>query len=170
MSRACGNVGMKAREERQKVMLRARLRDGAHWHDVCVLNMSANGLGIQAARPPHRGTYVEICRGRQTIIARVAWSKGHRAGLRSQDAISITVFVNDSADPAAERPAFGGKPIERRRFQRSLADQHELSRLKSRGIEFACLALVAGTLAVTTFGIVEHALANPLAEVRKALD
>jgi len=51
-----------------------------------------------------------------------------------------------------------------------LADRHELSRLKSRSIEFACLALVAGTLAMTTFGAVEDALGDPLAEVRKALN
>jgi len=160
---------MKAREERQKVMLRARLRDGVHWHDVCVLNMSAHGLGIQAAWPPERGTYVEICRGRQSIIARVAWAKGHRAGLRAQDAVSVAAFANDLADADAKRPVFGGKPVERRRFQRSAEERHELSRLKSRSIEFACLALAAGTIAMTAFGAVEQALADPLAQVRKAL-
>ena len=168
---ACtGAIAMKAREERQKVMLRARMRDGVQWHDVCVLNMSSHGLGIQAARPPERGTYVEICRGRQSIVARVAWSKGHRAGLRAQELLSLTAFANDSVDANAERPLSGGKPVERRRFQRSTAERHELSRLKSRSIEFACLALIAGTIAVTAFGAVQQALASPLARVSKALN
>lgn len=152
------------------MMLRARMRDGIHWHDVCVLNMSPHGLGIQAARPPERGTYVEICRGGQSIIARVAWSRGHRAGLRAQDALSLAVFANDSPDPVAERPVFGGKPIERRRFQRPAVERDELSRFQSRSIEFACLVLIGGTLAVTTFGAVQKALASPLATVNEALN
>ena len=161
---------MKAREERRKVMLRARMRDGIRWHDVCVLNMSTHGLGIQAAQPPARGTYVEICRGRQSVIARVAWSKGHRAGLRAQDVLSIAVFIDDS--PAAEtaRPLFAGKPVERRIFQRSPDERHELSRLKSRSMEFACLTLIAGTLALATVGAVQQALATPLAKVSKSLN
>jgi hypothetical protein len=157
---------MKAREERQKVMLRARMRDGIYWHDVCVLNMSGHGLGIQAARPPDRGTYVEICRGGQSIIARVAWSRGHRAGLRAQDALSVAAFANDSPDPVAERPVFGGKTVERRRFQRSAVERYELSRFQSRSIEFACLVFIGGTVAVTTFGVVHEAtLATPLGKV-----
>jgi hypothetical protein len=161
---------MKAREDRQKVMLRARLRDGAHWHDVCVLNMSAHGLGIQASTPPDRGTYVEICRGRHSIIARVAWSKGHRAGLRAQDAICIPGFVNDAGNAASSRPALGGRPVERRRIARTAAERHEQNRFKARGIEFACLALVGGALAITVFGTVQQALAQPLSRSSKALD
>ena len=78
-----------SREERQKVMIKARMRSGVSWRDVCILNLSVHGVGIQAAEPPARGTYVEIRRGSQVIVARVAWAKGHRAGLRSQDAIFI---------------------------------------------------------------------------------
>ena len=58
---------MKPREERQKVMVKARMRSGTSWHDVCILNLSVHGLGIQAAEPPERGTYVEICRGSQAM-------------------------------------------------------------------------------------------------------
>jgi hypothetical protein len=161
---------MKAREERQKVMIRARMRDGVHWHDVCVLNMSTHGLGIQAAEPPGRGTYVEICRGRHSIVARVAWSKGHRAGLRAQDAIFIPAFLNDSGNAAASRPAFGGRPVERRRAARTAAERHEQNRFRARSIEFACLALVGGALAMTVFGSVQQALAQPLSRISQALD
>jgi hypothetical protein len=169
-ARGTGIAAMKAREERQKVMIRARMRDGVHWHDVCVLNMSAHGLGIQAAEPPERGTYVEICRGRHSIIARVAWSKGHRAGLRAQDAIFIPAFVSDSGDTAAARPAFGGRPVERRRFARTAGERHEHSRFRARSIEFACLALVGSALAMTLVGSVQQALARPLSRISQALD
>lgn len=162
-------MDMKAREDRKKVMIRARMRDGVHWHDVCVLNMSTYGLGIQTAEPPQRGIYVEICRGRHSIIARVAWSKGHKAGLRAQDAIYLPGFVDDADNPVSAGPAVGGWPVERRRVARSAAERHELSRFKARSIEFACLALIGGALATTALGIIQQAVAQPLSRITKAL-
>ena len=157
---------MKAREERQKVMVKARMRDGAAWHDICIVNISAHGLGIQSAEPPERGTYVEICRGTQSVVARVAWAKGHRAGLRSQDVIFIRAFINDNVAP---RPRVTqGQPIERRRAPRT-RQKHDRSRLAGRFMEFACIALFAGALAVTAFGAVEQALAAPLSRISSAL-
>jgi hypothetical protein len=161
---------MKAREERQKVMIRVRMRDGLRWHDVCVLNMSTYGLGIQAAEPPASGAYVEICRGRHSIIARVAWSRGHRAGLRAQDAIHVSAFIADSPDTASQRPAFGGRPVERRRSARNPAERHAHSRFKARSIEFACLGVVATALATALFGTVQQVLASPLEQISQALD
>lgn len=140
------------------------MRSGASWHDVCILNLSVHGLGIQSAEPPGRGTYVEICRGTHSIIARVAWSKGHRAGLRAQDAIFIKALVNDNAAPGP-RVARGIK-VERRRAPRA---QQNHSRLAGRAMEFACLVLFAGALAITAFGAVEQALAAPLSKISSAL-
>ena len=159
---------MKPREDRQKVMVRARMRDGASWHDVCILNVSLHGLGIQSAEAPSRGTYVEICRGTQSIVARVAWSKGHRAGLRSQDAIFIRALLNDNATAPAPRVA-EGRPVERRRAPRSTGPAHERNRLIGRATEFACLLLFIGALALTAFGAVEQALAAPLSKISSAL-
>ena len=61
-------ASVKPREERQKVMIKARMRSGASWHDVCVLNVSLHGVGIQTAEAPARGTYVEIRRGPHVIV------------------------------------------------------------------------------------------------------
>jgi hypothetical protein len=159
---------MKSREDRQKVMIKARMRSGAFWHDVCIINVSLRGLGIQAAQPPQRGTYVEICRGTQAIIARVAWSKGHRAGLRSQDAIFIRTLVNENA--TAPQPCLAAvPPIERRRSPRTVQQRHDRSRLLGRTMEFACLAAFVSALAVTAFGAVEEALAQPLSQISAAL-
>lgn len=159
---------MKPREDRQKVMIKARMRNGASWHDVCILNLSLNGIGIQSAEPPERGAYVEICRGTQAIIARVAWSKGHRAGLRSQDAILIRALINENAAGPPPRVA-QGRPLERRRVSRTIKQEHERSRLVSRALEFACLALFVGALAMIGFGAVEQAFAAPLAQISAAL-
>jgi hypothetical protein len=157
---------VKPREERQKVMIKARMRSGASWHDVCILNLSVHGLGIQSAEPPDRGTYVEICRGTHSIVARVAWSKGHRAGLRAQDAIFIKALVNDNAAPGPR--VARGIAVERRRAPRA-RQKHDHSRLAGRAMEFACLVLFAGALAMTAFGAVEQALAAPLSKISSAL-
>ena len=156
---------VKPREERQKVMIKARMRSGASWHDVCILNLSVHGLGIQSAEAPSRGTYVEICRGTHSIVARVAWSKGHRAGLRAQDAIFIRALVNDNAAP--EPRIARGIAVERRQAPRQRKQEH--SRLVGRAMEFACLVLFAGALAMTAFGAVEQALAAPLSKISSAL-
>jgi len=160
---------VKPREERQKVMIKARMRSGVWWHDVCILNLSVHGVGIQAAEPPVRGTYVEIRRGSQVIVARVAWAKGHRAGLRSQDAIFIQAVVNDIGSAASAPRLIGGTPIERRSAPRT-ASQQDSSRLVGRAMEFACFGLVAAALAVTAFSSVEQALANPLSQISAALE
>lgn len=159
---------MKQREQRQKVMIRARMRSGVAWHDVAILNLSKGGLGIQAADPPLRGAYVEICRGRHVIIARVMWTRGHRAGLKSQDPIWTESLLaepsNDRSDNAAPAPA-----VERRQKPRSVQQRHEHNRLAARAMEFACLGLGGAAMALLAFGMVEEALAQPLSRIETAL-
>jgi hypothetical protein len=150
-------------------MIKARMRSGASWHDVWVLNVSLHGVGIQASEPTARGTYVEIRRGPHVIVARVAWSKGRRAGLRSQDPIAIRAIVNDLGEAPAQTNEGTGRPVERRRSPRTEHQRHDRSRFLGRAMEFACLALVAGAVALTAFGSVEQALARPLSRISDAL-
>ena len=158
---------MKPRENRQKVMIKARMLSGASWHDICILNCSLHGLGIQAPQAPARGSYVEIRRGRQTIIARVAWSKGHRAGLRSQDAIFVSALVSDNDAALATA---SGDFTERRLQPRPLAKSASDSRLQGRAMEFACFAIIAVAVGLAGVSAVSKALARPLEQVQSALD
>ena len=162
---------MKPRDERQKVMIRARMRVGASWHDLCILNVSRRGLGIQAAIPLPRGTYVEICRGLVTVVARVMWSRGHRAGLQAQDAIAIQALIREPSAAAAAQPALpsGASADDRRRKPRTVQQAHERSRLVARAMEMACMVFVAAAMAFAAFGAVEDALASPLEQIRVAL-
>ena len=147
-------------------MIKARMRDGVRWHDVCILNLSTHGVGIQTASPPERGSYVEIRRGPNVIIARVAWTKGHRAGLRSQDPIFIPAIVKET--PVAPAPASPqGRPVERRRQPR--LQSHDDSRLKARAMEFAGFAGAALLIAMVLFSAVQESLAKPLARITAAL-
>ena len=151
-------------------MIKARMRSSAAWHDVCILNLSVHGLGIQSALPPTRGAYVEIRRGMQVVIARVAWTKGHRAGLRSQDPIFIKGLLSETGDAG---PAPGQTPdtfVERRRSPRPVAKAHEANRLKGRAIEFASFGAIAAALAFIAVSALNDALSQPMAAVRQALD
>ena len=160
---------MKQREQRQKVMVRARMRSGAAWHDVAILNLSRGGLGIQAADPPLRGAYVEICRGRHVIIARVMWTKGHRAGLKSQDPIwTESLLAKPSTDVSAP-PAASAVLVERRQKPRPPQERHDRNRLAGRAMELACLGIGGAAMAMLAFGMVEEALAQPLSKIGTAL-
>jgi hypothetical protein len=158
---------VKPREDRQKVVLRARMRVETSWHDVCIVNLSLHGVGIQTAQPPARGAYVEIRRGPNRIVARVAWSKGHRAGLRSQDAVFIQAFVREATAPSPVRKCCPDG-IERRQSPRNSAHALEGSRRLGRALEYACFGLVACAVAVGAFGAVQQAFARPLEQIRLA--
>ena len=150
-------------------MIRARMRAGVAWHDVAILNLSKGGLGIQAADPPLRGAYVEICRGRHVIIARVMWTKGHRAGLKSQDPIWTESLLVEPSNDRSPPPAASAAPIERRQKPRSAQQRHEHSRLAGRAMEFACLGMGGAAMALLAFGMVEEAFAQPLSKIETAL-
>ena len=157
---------MKPRENRQKVMIKARMLSDASWHDICILNCSLHGLGIQAAKAPPRGSYVEVRRGHLTIVARVAWSKGHRAGLRSQDPIFVSALAS-STDRAPPRP---NRDFTERRLQpRPAIPSHSDRRLQGRAMEFACFAIVALAVGLAGASAVSEALARPLEEINRAL-
>jgi hypothetical protein len=161
---------VKPREERQKVMIRARMRAGVSWNDVAILDLSTRGLGIRAPDPPTRGTYVEICRGQHVIVARVMWTSGQRAGLQAQDVIWVQALVNEPSNDRQAPPApSGARPSERRAKPRPAQQRHDDSRVAARALEFACIGLVGAAMAMAAFGMVEQALAQPLAQISAAL-
>lgn len=165
MVKGCGRP-VKQREDRQKVMLKARMLHGAEWHDVCIVNCSLHGLGIQASRPPARGTYVEIRRGKQVIVARVAWNKGHRAGVRSQDPIFVAALANGEDTASDPGPTL---KIERRAQPRSIASRHSDSRIAGKAMEFACFLMAAVFAGYAVVNAVTEAFAQPLMAVQAAL-
>jgi hypothetical protein len=160
---------VKPREERLKAMVKARMRADGCWHDVCVLNLSSRGLGIQSADPPPRGTYVELFRGRYVVVARVIWTKGHRAGLRSQDPIFIQALLSYPAGSQPDAPPASARPIELGVGPRALQQRYDESRLAARIVEFAFTTIAAAGLGLVVFGCLEQALARPLSQLRTAL-
>ena len=149
-------------------MIKARMRVGAAWNDVCILDISPRGLAMQAAAPPPRGTYLEVRRGDHEILARVVWVNRHRFGVRTQDVLAIEQIVS-RPDLSAPTPCADEPIAERRGSQRSAAERHEASRLLSRAMEFAFLSVFAASAAVVTFSAAAEALHRPLAKASAAL-
>lgn len=166
-----GGLLVKPRAPRRKVMIKARMRLGASWGQVCILNISERGLGMQAAAPPVRGTYVEVRRGHHALIGCVTWAKGHRFGVRTQDCIAIDTIIGEpdlSQLPANEEAA--AAPFERRAAPRPASERAERNRYLGRGLEFSFLVLLGISAAALAFETVHEALAAPISNVSAALD
>jgi hypothetical protein len=160
---------MKSREPRKKVMIKARMRVGASWRDACILDLSSRGLMIQASDPLPGGSYLELRRGRHVIIARVMWTRDHRAGLRAQDLLPTEAIIAEPDHSAGPPIVAGGErraaPVSRARP----VPQHEHSRWRSRAWEFASIAFVGGVFATFAYGAVASALERPLVAAGTAL-
>ena len=150
------------------MLLRARMRVTATWGDVCILNISSRGLQLQSARPPQRGRIVEIRRGPHVVIGCVVWSKQHRFGIRSQDALFVDAIVSEPADGDLARSPTHYVPAERRSARRKPTSEDK-SRLLGRALEFACLGILVLAGATILYGAAQSALAAPLASVSGAL-
>ena len=165
---------MKPREPRRKALVRGRMRLGADWRDVNILNISSRGLLLHAAPPPERGAYVEVRRGTHVIVARVVWSSQERFGVRSQDPLCVDSIISESAQ-TSEGPGnarMGATGADRRAVRRDNSrsgDPHERSRQVSRLVEFLCLSAFGAFLAAAGFGAVGDGLGRPVAMVSAAL-
>ena len=143
--------------------VRARMRAGSAWCDLHVLDLSTRGIGAQAANPPSVGSYLEVRRGPNIIVARVVWARQQRFGARCQDDLAIDSFLAEQA--AAESPLL----IERRAAPRPNCQQFESSRQSARMMEFVGLVAAGAGAAAIGFAAVHEALAKPLAAVMSAI-
>lgn len=148
------------------------MRVGASWAQVCILNVSERGIGMQAAAPPVRGTYVEVRRGHQVMIGRVAWTRGHRFGMRAQDRIVVDAIIRepDLSGLQAEGQAVSAPAFERRAPRRPVSERAERNRYLGRGLEFTFVVLLGISAGALAFETVHQALAAPISSVAAALD
>lgn len=160
-----GKSALKPREERQRVMLPARMRSKAGWSDACILNVSKRGLLIYSAGAADPGTFVEIRRGGQLVVARVVWRKNQRIGLHSPDPVRVEDIISTEAAASAVQSSIPEISFERRRIPRD----SERSRHRARAMEFIAMVLLGLVFVGTAVACVEDAFAEPLAAVRTAL-
>jgi hypothetical protein len=146
-------------------MLPARMRTEAGWSDACILNISSRGLLIYSNGAAQQGSFVEVRRGGQLVIARVVWRKNQRIGLHSPDPVHVEDIIGADKAAAATVSTAAGAPMERRRIPRDA----ERSRQHGRAAEFIAMVLVGGALAFAAMASVEESLARPFAAVDQAM-
>lgn len=156
---------MKPRERRRTVMLSARMRSAASWHDACILNLSSRGLMLQTEVPPERGAYLEVRRGPHVIVARVIWTRQQRVGLKAQDPLPVEAIVRQQATAVSA----AAKPVERRQSPRSSQRAQERSREHARTIQGIALTLGGIAAAALAVASIQQALGHSLGQVGAAL-
>ena len=161
---------MKPREARRKVMIQARMRDGALWSDALILNVSSRGLLIRSDQPPSRGSYLEIRRGGYVMVARVVWSNAGRIGVQTQDVISAECLISDPVGAAIPASSSATNQVERRAAPRATQVRHDSSREKARAIEFAAISLTCAGVAILIGIAMIEVVAKPVRVAQTTLE
>ena len=156
---------LKPREERQRVMLPARMRSISGWSDACILNISRRGLLVYSKGSAQPGSFVEIRRGGQLVVARVVWRRNQRIGLHSPDPVRVEDIITAKTAASAVQSSAAQRTVERRLVPRD----HQHSRHRARAIEFMTIVLTATALVGAAVATVEDAFVTPLAAVRTVL-
>ncbi|HET9397624.1 MAG TPA: PilZ domain-containing protein [Sphingomicrobium sp.] len=162
-------LGLKPREPRRKVMIKARMREGASWSDALILNMSSRGLLVRSDRSPSRGSYLEIRRGPYVIVARVVWSNSGRFGVQTQDAVPADDLIEDPDREPSRAKSVATALQERRLAQRPADERLNASRHRARLTEFVAISAVLGSIAVLAAQLLAEVVARPLDAVQAAL-
>ena len=163
---------MKAREPRKKALLAARVRSGASWRDVCLLNLSSRGALVQATNPPPKGAYIEVRRGSHVIVARVVWTEKHRFGIHSQDAIAVDDIMSERDSATPQKSCHQQHvQVDRRRAarNRTTGERHEQSRFIARSAEFFCLTAAVVFVASWAFSLIQGTLVWPMTQIEAQL-
>lgn len=146
------------REQRRKVLIRARMRAGGPPAEVCIRDISTKGLMLQANAPPPRGTYIEIVGAEQTIVGRVVWAKDRRFGMHTCDAIDVAAALRGI--PA--RPPHLGPPSRPATFAPAIARANpESRRALAKAMEFVVIGAFAAALIVVLASTAYATLSRP---------
>lgn len=162
---------MRNRAPRRKVFVQARIRHGAHWDDVRVLDVSSGGFLLQVKKVPPRGTYIELCRGRANFVARVVWTGQEHFGVSTRDEVPVSNFVEAGAtaqQPEGPRTECEERPHRTGRREATL-QLLERNRWRARTIEYASLIGGGAFVALLLIGLLQDALMRPLSMIANAL-
>ena len=159
-----GSGGHKPRQDRRRVLIPARMKQGLSWTDVCIRNMSSRGLLLQGRSPPSPGSYVEIRRDNHIIVARVIWSNQNEFGAHAQDFLPIDQIIRGPEGAISAGDSRNEHQAERRAVPRPSFDRsHEASRQLSSVMQYGFMIIVGLSLAIATVSSVRKALISPLA-------
>lgn len=160
---------VKPREDRRSVRIPARLYADASWTDVTIRNVSSRGMLLETSVPLKRGVYLEVRRGTAVIIARAVWTKGKKAGVRTQDIVLVDQLIKSAGRCASATPGLRGGVVMERRSALRPEQTHELSRVFARAREFAAVCGFAFLVSAFVADVTYNALAKPVGDLSEAL-
>jgi hypothetical protein len=155
----------KPRQDRRRVLIPARMKQGVSWTDVCIRNLSSRGLLLQGRCPPRPGTYVEVRRGNHIIVARVIWTKELEFGAQTQDLLSMEQIIRAPEQATSAANPAGGHTERRAAPRPSPNRSHEASRQLSSLMQYGFMIAVSVSLAAAAVAAVRNAVASPLSIV-----
>lgn len=163
--------GLKPREERLPVAIRARMRTECGWGDVVIANVSSRGLMLRTPEPPGGMTYIEVRYQTVVIVGRVVWTNGLQCGVLTQDRLDISALlspVGGNAKRAANDRRTVRRPPDPPR-QRPLAERADASRHFARLFDFAVIAVAAVSAAGFAASLVFDVVEAPMTRTANAL-
>lgn len=145
------------REQRHKLLMRARMRTGVSDVEVCILDVSLRGALIQIFSPPPRGTFVEVHRDGFSFTGQVKWSKNRRCGIATRERIDLHALIGPSSGGDASQSKTRTAKFKReRRPEEQLARSRTISRL----LQFSATAAAALAASVIIGQIAYELLSN----------
>jgi hypothetical protein len=151
---------MKAREQRHKVLIQARMRAGGLPTDICIRDVSSRGMLIQSGIAPPRGTYIEVITPTETIVGRVVWGNDARFGICTRDKLHLDMIIGARRSCAPADPAAPGAG-QRASPPAAVAQAPAGGRL----FEFAILAAFAIAAVAVIGSTAYQTLARPFEEI-----
>ena len=150
----------RAREDRQKVLIRAQMCAGGPQMDVCIRDVSSRGLLVQASEPPPRGAYVELVYGSAEVVGRVIWCKDRRFGIQSRERINVPALISGLATAAPPRRSAAMRPAAVR------ADAGRASGAMEYAAITAIVLFLVAILGMAAF----ETLSRPVSDISAKLD
>ena len=146
-------------------MLPARMRSASGWSDACILNISSRGLLICSSGSACPGSFVEVRRAGQLVVARVVWRKNQRIGLCSPDPVRVEDIISGQTAASGVQETATRPKFDRRRVPRA-ADR---SRSQGRTMEFLATLVIGSSIVLVASVYAVDLLARPITTIRAAL-
>jgi hypothetical protein len=161
---------IKLREDRQPLLLPARLLVDEGWQDAIVCNVSSRGMMLRCAMPPERNSFIEVRYKNLCFVGRVVWSSGSQCGIRTQDNIDYSQLMCQSPTKATQTNAERGlRPRDDlKQANIRVLPPEDSSKIFARIFDFSALALGVVLGAIMLADVVGGAL-GPLIRIQTVL-
>jgi hypothetical protein len=127
------------------------MRAGGPLVDVCIRNVSKNGMMLQAPEAPQRGTFVEVRLPEDVVVGQVVWASERRFGIKTRERVPIWRILGK---PSPVERGSGPPRIDMTRGAGTIRSRGD-ARATGRSMEFLFFALAiaagAGFLALAGY-------------------